>query len=301
MLDWKMPVQEAISLPNLIAGGSFYAPRSTSSRRTCVRPGSPRGQAHQRLRRGGLGLHGVEVTAPGLARRRRSAARRGGEAALAAGVGGQAKLEHRPLRTGDRQGPGRRVRLRQLAGDGQAQARGQSGPSGAGEGLEQALADTLGHARPLSATRIRLAPPRAPTDTSTARRALARLLVLQRLAGGAAAVPPGCGRNWSGSGGDPLGAAPHRREAHRAARPAAGLPAAAGPPSPAPRQRPTGLGLRGADSCGLYRMTRHVRGPAFTARSSGGAQAWAGPGARPWDPSERQPPRRPAAPRSACS
>jgi gamma-glutamyltranspeptidase/glutathione hydrolase len=67
VLDWKMPVQEAISLPNLIAGGSFYAAE--------VDKFSPELRAGLeakgvKLSAGfgaeGSGLHGIEVTPQGL-------------------------------------------------------------------------------------------------------------------------------------------------------------------------------------------------------------------------------------------
>jgi len=67
LLDWKMPVQEAINLPNLIAGGSFYAAE--------VDKFSPELKAGLeakgvKLSAGfgaeGSGLHGIEVTPQGL-------------------------------------------------------------------------------------------------------------------------------------------------------------------------------------------------------------------------------------------
>jgi gamma-glutamyltranspeptidase/glutathione hydrolase len=67
VLDWKMPMQEAIALPNLIAGGSFYAAE--------VDKFSPEIKAgleakNVKLSNGfgaeGSGLHGVEVTPRGL-------------------------------------------------------------------------------------------------------------------------------------------------------------------------------------------------------------------------------------------
>ncbi len=67
MLDWKMPVQEAIALPNLIAGGSFYA-AEVDKFAPEIRAGlEARGV---KLSAGfgaeGSGLHGVEVTPEGL-------------------------------------------------------------------------------------------------------------------------------------------------------------------------------------------------------------------------------------------
>ncbi|PZQ60360.1 MAG: gamma-glutamyltransferase [Phenylobacterium zucineum] len=67
ILDWKMPVQEAINLPNLIAGGSFYAAE--------VDKFSPELKAGLeakgvKLSSGfgaeGSGLHGIEATPNGL-------------------------------------------------------------------------------------------------------------------------------------------------------------------------------------------------------------------------------------------
>jgi len=67
MLDWKMPVQEAINLPNLIAGGNFYA-AEVEKFAPEVRTGlEARGV---KLTSGfgaeGSGLHGIEVTPQGL-------------------------------------------------------------------------------------------------------------------------------------------------------------------------------------------------------------------------------------------
>ena len=67
LLDWKLPIQEAINLPNLIAGGSFYAAE--------VDKFSPELKAGLeakgvKLSNGfgaeGSGLHGIEVTPNGL-------------------------------------------------------------------------------------------------------------------------------------------------------------------------------------------------------------------------------------------
>src|SRR6185436_16699139 len=67
IIDWKMPIQEAISLPNLIAGGNFYAAE--------VDKFSPELKAGLeakgvKLSNGfgaeGSGLHGIEVTPQGL-------------------------------------------------------------------------------------------------------------------------------------------------------------------------------------------------------------------------------------------
>ncbi len=67
MLDWKLPVQEAINLPNLIAGGSFYAaevdkfsPELTAGLEASgIKLTSGFGAE-------GSGLHGIEVTPQGL-------------------------------------------------------------------------------------------------------------------------------------------------------------------------------------------------------------------------------------------
>ncbi len=67
LLDWKLPIQDAINLPNLIAGGSFYAAE--------VDKFSPELKAGLeakgvKLSNGfgaeGSGLHGIEVTPQGL-------------------------------------------------------------------------------------------------------------------------------------------------------------------------------------------------------------------------------------------
>ena len=67
MLDWKLPVQDAINLPNLIAGGSFYAAE--------VDKFSPELKAGLEAKgiklisgfgAEGSGLHGIEVTPQGL-------------------------------------------------------------------------------------------------------------------------------------------------------------------------------------------------------------------------------------------
>ena len=67
LLDWKLPMQAAISLPNVIAVGTFYAAE--------VEKFTPEvleglGQRGVKLSRGfgaeGSGLHGIEVTPQGL-------------------------------------------------------------------------------------------------------------------------------------------------------------------------------------------------------------------------------------------
>ncbi|MFL5295214.1 MAG: gamma-glutamyltransferase family protein [Phenylobacterium sp.] len=66
-LDWKLPMQEALALPNLIAGGNFYASEPDK-----YPPGVVEGLAAKgvRLQGGsfgeGSGLHGIEVTPQGL-------------------------------------------------------------------------------------------------------------------------------------------------------------------------------------------------------------------------------------------
>jgi gamma-glutamyltranspeptidase/glutathione hydrolase len=67
LLDWKMPIQEAIDLPNLIAVGTFYAAEVDK-----FSPEVKAGLAERgvKLSSGfgaeGSGLHGVEVTPAGL-------------------------------------------------------------------------------------------------------------------------------------------------------------------------------------------------------------------------------------------
>lgn len=67
MLDWKMPVQDAIALPNLIAGSSFYAAEVDKFSPELKAGLEARGV---KLTAGfgaeGSGLHGVEVTPQGL-------------------------------------------------------------------------------------------------------------------------------------------------------------------------------------------------------------------------------------------
>ncbi|MGA0605484.1 gamma-glutamyltransferase family protein [Phenylobacterium sp. VNQ135] len=67
VLDWKLPIQEALALPNLISSGTFYAAEVDK-----FPPGIAQGLAAKgvTLRSGagaeGSGLHGVEVTPQGL-------------------------------------------------------------------------------------------------------------------------------------------------------------------------------------------------------------------------------------------
>jgi len=67
MLDWKLPVQEAISLPNLIASGTYYAAEVDKFPPAIVEGLAARGV---KLQSGagaeGSGLHGIEVTPQGL-------------------------------------------------------------------------------------------------------------------------------------------------------------------------------------------------------------------------------------------
>jgi len=67
LLDWKLPVQDAINLPNLIAGGSFYA-AETDKFSPEVKAGLE--AKGVKLTSGfgaeGSGLHGIEVTPKGL-------------------------------------------------------------------------------------------------------------------------------------------------------------------------------------------------------------------------------------------
>ncbi|WP_309090464.1 gamma-glutamyltransferase family protein [Phenylobacterium sp.] len=67
VLDWKLPMQEAIALPNLIASGTFYAAEVDKFSPEIVQGLAARGVT---LRSGagaeGSGLHGVEVTPQGL-------------------------------------------------------------------------------------------------------------------------------------------------------------------------------------------------------------------------------------------
>src|SRR5687768_4965974 len=58
---------------------------------------------------------------------------------------GEAEFEHRALVASDREAEVAAVALGQLAGDGEAEARGIR-PARSGEGLEQPLADALGYA-----------------------------------------------------------------------------------------------------------------------------------------------------------
>lgn len=67
LLDWKLPMQAAISLPNVIAGGSFYAAEVEKFPAGVVDSLAARGvKLSQGFGAEGSGLHGVEVTPDGL-------------------------------------------------------------------------------------------------------------------------------------------------------------------------------------------------------------------------------------------
>lgn len=67
MLDWKLPVQDAINLPNLIAGGSFYAAEADKFSPEITAGLEAKGiKLTSGFGAEGSGLHGVEVTRGGL-------------------------------------------------------------------------------------------------------------------------------------------------------------------------------------------------------------------------------------------
>lgn len=67
LLDWKLPIQDAIALPNLIAGGSFYAAETTRFSPELTRGLEARGvKMTSGFGAEGSGLHGIEVTPQGL-------------------------------------------------------------------------------------------------------------------------------------------------------------------------------------------------------------------------------------------
>ncbi|MBU1378844.1 MAG: gamma-glutamyltransferase family protein [Alphaproteobacteria bacterium] len=67
MLDWKLSVQDAINLPNLIAGGSFYAAEADKFSPDVVAGLEARGiKLTSGFGAEGSGLHGIEVTPNGL-------------------------------------------------------------------------------------------------------------------------------------------------------------------------------------------------------------------------------------------
>ena len=66
MLDWNMPVAEAIALPNLIAKGSSYAAEGDKFAPEVVAGLAERGVTFTAVGGEGSGLHGVRVTPQGL-------------------------------------------------------------------------------------------------------------------------------------------------------------------------------------------------------------------------------------------
>ena len=66
-LDWKLPMQQALALPNLIAAGNFYASEPDKYPAGVVPALAARGVKLQGGAFGeGSGLHGIEVTPEGL-------------------------------------------------------------------------------------------------------------------------------------------------------------------------------------------------------------------------------------------
>ncbi|WP_397422792.1 gamma-glutamyltransferase [Phenylobacterium sp.] len=67
VLDWKMTMQEAINLPNLISGGTFYAAETTKFSPELTAGLEARGiKMTSGFGAEGSGLHGIEVTPQGL-------------------------------------------------------------------------------------------------------------------------------------------------------------------------------------------------------------------------------------------
>jgi len=67
MLDWKLPVQDAIDLPNLIAGGSFYAAEADKFSPELKAGLEAKGiKLTSGFGAEGSGLHGIELTPQGL-------------------------------------------------------------------------------------------------------------------------------------------------------------------------------------------------------------------------------------------
>lgn len=66
MLDWKLPVQEALALPNLIARGTSYAAEGDKFAPEVVEGLAARGVTFTAVGGEGSGLHGVMVTPQGL-------------------------------------------------------------------------------------------------------------------------------------------------------------------------------------------------------------------------------------------
>lgn len=66
MLDWKLPVQEALALPNLIARGTSYAAEGDKFAPEVIEGLTARGVTFTAVGGEGSGLHGVMVTPGGL-------------------------------------------------------------------------------------------------------------------------------------------------------------------------------------------------------------------------------------------
>jgi gamma-glutamyltranspeptidase/glutathione hydrolase len=67
VLDWKMTMQDAIALPNLISGGTFYAAETTKFSPELTAGLEARGvKMSSGFGAEGSGLHGIEVTPQGL-------------------------------------------------------------------------------------------------------------------------------------------------------------------------------------------------------------------------------------------
>jgi gamma-glutamyltranspeptidase/glutathione hydrolase len=66
MLDWKLPVQEALALPNLIARGTSYAAEGDKFAPEIIEGLTARGVTFTAVGGEGSGLHGVMVTPGGL-------------------------------------------------------------------------------------------------------------------------------------------------------------------------------------------------------------------------------------------
>ena len=67
VLDWKLPMQDAVALPNLIAGGSFYAAEAAKFSPAVVSGLEARGvKLSSGFGAEGSGLHGIEATPKGL-------------------------------------------------------------------------------------------------------------------------------------------------------------------------------------------------------------------------------------------
>ena len=67
VLDWKLPMQDAVALPNLIAGGSFYAAEVDKFSPAVVSGLEARGvKLSSGFGAEGSGLHGIEATPKGL-------------------------------------------------------------------------------------------------------------------------------------------------------------------------------------------------------------------------------------------